>query len=92
MSDQNVIDRGVYWEIVYPDGSDQIPKDPNAIDSAAVLATQQGDTKLADRLRQYAAQIRQDGMPHPISGFGAAIVGVVAGLIALIWIFGKKGR
>lgn len=90
MSDSNVIDKGVYWEIVYPDGSDQIPKDPNALDSAAVLASQQGDTKLADRLRTYAAQIRKDGMPHPISGFGGAIIGIVAALIALIYIFGKK--
>jgi hypothetical protein len=92
MDDPNVIDRGVYWEIVYPDGSDQIPKDPNMVDSAAVLAAQQGDAKLADRLRQYAAQIRKEGMPHPIEGFGGAIIGIVAALILLMVIFGKKGR
>lgn len=90
MSDSQVIDHVTYWEIVYPDGSDTIPKDPNLIDSAAMVAQQQGDQKTADRLRTYAKQIRDSGMPHPIGGFGMIIVGVVAIAIAAMIFFGKK--
>lgn len=89
MSDQ-VIDRGAYWEIVYPDGSDQIPKDPNMIDAAAVVAQQQGDQRLADRLRTYAKQIRDNGIPSPIGSFGMIIVGVLAVVFALMYFGGKK--
>lgn len=91
MSDQ-VIDRGAYWEIVYPDGSDQIPKDPNLIDSAATISDQKGDHAMADRLRTYAKQIRDTGKPSPIGGFGMIIVGVLAVLVAVMYFGGKKGK
>lgn len=92
MADQRVIDRGLYWEIVYPDGSDTIPKDPVQIDMAATLAESHGDTGMASRLRTYAKQIRESGYPSPIGGFGAQIVLVVILAILLIAVLTKKER
>jgi hypothetical protein len=81
----SVTDRGLLgWDIEYKDGTDEIPKDPNVIDS---MAAAEPDPNIAARLRMYANNIRDTGRPVPEPPHGFAfyfIVGIgIAGIFLL---------
>jgi hypothetical protein len=57
-------DRGSNWSISYDDGGyDTVPKDPNAIDTAAAYADSTGQKELAAKFRMWAQNIRTKGVP-----------------------------
>lgn len=81
-----VVERDLVWEVVYSDGTDEIPKDPVAVEAAAALV-EKSDPAMAARLRTYAHNIRVLGQPMPDPEHGKFIVyaaiGVAVGLFAL---------
>jgi hypothetical protein len=75
-----VIDEGTHWSVKYSNGVDDVPKDPSLLDAMAVSAKALGELELAERLRLYAANIRDIGqpMPDPPKGFLWYFLPVVA--------------
>lgn len=86
-------DRGAYWIVSYDDGGfDNVPKDPNVIDTAAVNADAIGQKETAAKLRMWAQNIRQTGKPVVISsGFGTIAL-LVAAIFGGGWLLSRGLR
>jgi hypothetical protein len=76
-----LIDRGTYWTIQYDDGTADVPKDPNVLDSSAALQRTLKNDAVADQLQAYANHIRKDGkpvdVPTPIGTVMLATIAIV---------------